>query len=215
MVPNGVDRDYFTNLYTPENEQKRQKLREKWGITPEHQVIVYVGSVSLVSHAIDLLLEAFTAVLQKAPHALLLIVGGGEDLDNMKQLATTLNIQQAVRFVGQVPITDTPLFYQLGRISVDPRRDSVAAQSSLSLKLVESIAAGTPCITTDIGDRRALLRDAGAIVPPDDAPALATAILSFLQDEATLQQAQQAAAAMQNDLFWDSRVRTFATVYHL
>ena len=213
LVPNGVDRDRFVLLDRPDLPQMLDELRQSLRIREQDRVIVYVGSLSLVSHAIDLLLEAFAAVMQLEPDALVLFVGGGEDLERMQQRAVALRVSERVRFLGQVPADRIPLYYRLGEVSVDPRYDSLPAQSSLSLKLVESIAAGVPCVTTDIGDRRHIVGAAGVAVTPDDAHALATGILSILNDAERSTSMRAAARAMREPLFWENRVRLFASIY--
>ena len=213
LVPNGVDQDRFVLLDRPDLPQMLDELRQSLRIREQDRVIVYVGSLSLVSHAIDLLLEAFAAVMQLEPDALVLFVGGGEDLERMQQRAVALRVSERVRFLGQVPADRIPLYYRLGEVSVDPRYDSLPAQSSLSLKLVESIAAGVPCVTTDIGDRRHIVGAAGVAVTPDDAHALATGILSILNDAERSTSMRAAARAMREPLFWENRVRLFASIY--
>ena len=213
LVPNGVDRDRFVLLDRLDLPQMLDELRQSLRIREQDRVIVYVGSLSLVSHAIDLLLEAFAAVMQLEPDALVLFVGGGEDLERMQQRAVALRVSERVRFLGQVPADRIPLYYRLGEVSVDPRYDSLPAQSSLSLKLVESIAAGVPCVTTDIGDRRHIVGAAGVAVTPDDAHALATGILSILNDAERSTSMRAAARAMREPLFWENRVRLFASIY--
>jgi len=213
VVPNGVDRERFTLLDRPDLPDLLDELRRSSGIRKQDRVIVYVGSMSTVSHAIDMLLEAFAEVVELEPNALLLLVGGGEDLEQLQKMAVDLKVSERTRFLGQVPAEKVPLYYRLGEVSVDPGRDSLPARSSLSLKLVESIVAGVPCVTSDIGDRRHILGAAGIAVPPDDAHALATGILSILHDTETAEQMRTAARKMRISHFWEKRVHIFESIY--
>ena len=47
--------------------------------------------------------------------------------------------------------------------------------------LVEAMASGLPCISTDVGDTKYIVQDLGRIVPPRNAQALAQAILKYVQ----------------------------------
>lgn len=203
LLYNGVDEARFANL----TAEATAALRQRLPFSPAARVVVYVGSLRLTTHAVDLLLEAWTAVVSSEPQARLVLVGGGEDMLKVRQLVATLGLTEVVHFVGPVPVADVPLYYTVGEFSVDPRRVSLAAEASFSLKLVESIAAGVPCITSDIGDRAEVGGQACLAIPPDDAPALAQAILHLLHDPQQLATMRQAAQAIQPSLWWPTRTK--------
>lgn len=214
LVPNGVDRDRFAVLESPELPQMLSNLRRKLAIKGgKDRVIVYVGAMRTMSHAVDLLLDAFVGVIEAEPDALLLMVGGGKDLPLVQQRATDLGISHRVRFSSHIPAEKIPVYYRLAEVSVDPRRDSIPARSSLSLKLVESIAAGVPCVTADVGDRRRMLGSAGIAVEPGDPETLSEAILSILNDPERAEAMRAAARQGKESLFWDQRISQFISIY--
>lgn len=213
LVPNGADRDTFAVLDRPAGRTRLAALRRELDLAETQPVIVYVGSMSLVSHAIDLLLEAFLKVCERQPDTRLLLVGGGEDLEHLRRLAQHLEVADHVHFVGRVPAEEVPYYYRMGTVTVDPRRDSLPAESSLSLKLIESIATGVPCVTTDVGDRRLMVGEAGIAVPPGDAQALAEALLSILEEPRNAARMRQAALALRERYWWDVRVHDFVSLY--
>lgn len=213
LVPNGADRKRFAILDSPDATGHIDDLRRSLNLMPHHRIIVYIGSMSLTSHAVDLLLEAFAQVQIQEPDALLLLIGSGEDIDYLKQLSQKLNINDFVRFVGRVPVDNIPFYYRLGELTVDPLLDSLPAQSSLSLKLVESIVAGVPCVTADIGDRRSIVGSAGIAVTPNDAAALAKGILTILHDPALAEGMRHATRKLRETLWWDVRAQEFVCLY--
>jgi glycosyltransferase involved in cell wall biosynthesis len=91
----------------------------------------------------------------------------------------------------------------------------VPAQSSLSLKLVESLAAGVPCITTDVGDRSQTIGEAGIAVPPGDAQALAGAMCSVFREPEKAEAMRKAAARDRATHYWSHRIRQFLAIYEL
>lgn len=213
VVHNSVDRERYTNGATGSLEPRLKKLRIDLGLEEAAPLVVYVGSMSLVSHPIDLLLEAFVLVIEQIPESRMILVGGGKDIDNFKKQASALGLNHAVQFIGQVPMNEAPLYYKVADVTVDPRRYSVAAESSFSLKLVESIVCGVPCVTTDIGDRRDVLGDAGLAVKPDDADALAAGVVTILKNPTLRQQMREAALSMRKMLYWDKSVEKFILIY--
>lgn len=213
VVPNSVGRERFALLDEPGFPGMLDKLRQSLGIREQDRVIVYVGSMSTTSHAINLLLDAFVEIVKAEPDALLLLVGGGEDIKQLKEASVDLKVSKRAKFLGRVPADKVPLYYRLGEVSVDPMRDSLPARSSLSLKLVESIVAGVPCVTADIGDRRHIVGAAGIAVPPGDAHALATGILSILNNTERAESMRTAAREMRASHFWEKQVHIFTSIY--
>jgi glycosyltransferase involved in cell wall biosynthesis len=150
-LSNGVDRDRFSNV----NPTNVEKLRLDFGLSGK-KVVLYIGSLNLSNHPVDMLLKAFVLVKEAVPEARLLIVGGGKDLDTLKLLAKDLDVSESVVFTGRVASELAPLYYSLADVSVDPADDSPASSGRAPLKIFESWAMGVPVVTSDVGDRKIL-----------------------------------------------------------
>lgn len=181
-IPNGVDTDRFDD--TIRNPDEIQELKKHLKVINK-KVIIYIGSMSLSNHAIDLLLEAFALVHESEPKSILVLVGGGEDLKQLSKYATELGIKPYVRFVGQVPSSSVESYYHLAHVSVDPVNNDLVAQARSPLKLFESLATHTPYVSSDIGDRGSILGipRAGILATPGDRASLAEGILFLLEDK--------------------------------
>jgi glycosyltransferase involved in cell wall biosynthesis len=149
-------------------------------------VVIYVGNMSTLSHGVDLLLAAFKAVLARRPDARLLMVGDGDEKHALETLAAELGIADCITWTGRLPHAQALACYQIAACSVDPVRDQPAMRARSPLKIVESMAAGVPVITGDVGDRREMIGAAGVIVQPDSAAALADGMLQGLDQAAGL-----------------------------
>ena len=91
------------------------------------------------------------------PRVTLRLVGGGPDIDALRQLARDLGIAERCEWVGRVARADVSAHFAQATLSVDPVLDDDTARARWPLKIVESLAAGVPVVTGDIGDRRELL----------------------------------------------------------
>ncbi|MFX1411393.1 MAG: glycosyltransferase [Promethearchaeota archaeon] len=210
LVPNAVSSKRFQ---MPDAEAIAEvRCRHRLGDRP---VVVYVGSMNLANHAVDLLLESFVqVVVNELPQAILVLVGGGADLAWLQNRAAEMEIADNTRFVGWVPPDDVPAYYAAADISVDPVRDDETAQARSPLKLYESLAVGTPVVTGDVGDRRlALGNNEAMLVTPGDAHALGKRLSSLLQDDATRAWLRAWAIKHRDRFFWESRIDEFIRVY--
>lgn len=209
-VPNGVERSRFAR-YDPE---AGRLLRERYGLAGRPTVL-YLGTLSLTGHPLDLLLEAFALVLRKMPETCLVLVGGGEDRLILERQVEERGLQGHVLFVGAVPPAQVPHYLTLGDLAVDPVRDDAVARARSPLKVFESMACGLPVVTGDVGDRREILGDgqAGLLVAPGDPCALAEGIVSLLSDPLRRREMATAGRERVERYMWDRLVERFLQVY--
>jgi len=209
-VPNGIERARFANqIFT-------SQIREKWNLLPDNPLIIYVGTLGLLSHPIDLLMRAFQKVKMRLPNAKLLLVGGGEDYENLQQLAKQLGIDEQTVFTGRVPPEQIPSYLALATVSVDPVYDDLIARARSPLKIMESMAMGVPVVTSDVGDRRFLLADGacGVLTKAGDSEALADGLLEVLKNRKTREHMINATLAHREDWYWDRLVNDFLQIYY-
>src|SRR4030066_1481350 len=176
-LPNGVDSERFSQT----DAAKIDELRQSFGLTGRH-VVAYIGSMSLPSHPVDLLLNAFSLILNWYPESKLLLVGGGGDYPAIVEMAAQMGLGSSVVFTGRVAPQDVPLLYQLADVTVDPVYDNDAARGRSPLKLFESWASSVPFVTSRVGDRTSLLGTSLAGMLTDDctAEAYAKSIMDVL-----------------------------------
>jgi glycosyltransferase involved in cell wall biosynthesis len=209
-LPNGVERSRF---YLPDPDLISD-LRARLGLK-EKKVIAYIGSMSLSNHPVDLLLAAFAQVRARVPDAALLLVGGGGDLETIKEMAAGMGLSDSVRFCGRVDPAEVQLYYRLTQVSVDPVHDNDAARGRSPLKLFESWACGTPFVSADVGDRRMLLGDppAGLLARPGNPSSLAEAITSVLENDELAHILRQRGNERVEDYYWDRLSQSVVELY--
>lgn len=130
-----------------------------------------------------------TMGLLKDKNIIFKVAGSGASLDNVEVKALFEQYQldtQKVHLLDQ--ISDMPAFYQ----SIDAFLMTSITEGFPNV-LVEAMASGLPCISTDVGDAKYIVQDLGSIVPLRNAQALADAILAYAQkSEAEKQSLKQA-----------------------
>lgn len=103
--------------------------------------------------------------------------GVGERMEEVKQLAVSLNVSDRVRFLGLR--TDIPNVLRAADIII-----MSSHWEGLSLSNVEGMSAHKPFIASDVNGLREVTKDYGLLFPHEDATTLAQVINSLADDEA-------------------------------
>lgn len=135
VLPNAVDAEKFR--YDPVcRDEKRREL----GVTDQF-VIGHAGRFAYAKNH-EFLLKVFQSILKKEPNAVLLLAGTGEKEASIRNLAKTLCVDHAVRFLGSR--SDMEAIYQAMDVFVMPSRFE-----GIPVVGVEAQFAGLPCVFSD------------------------------------------------------------------
>lgn len=135
VLPNAVDLSMFSF-----NSQTRLKKRKELGLEGKF-VLGNVARFHPVKNQI-FLIDIFKEVVRQESNAILLLVGVGDELDNVRNRVKELKLEDTVRFL--YVRTDVNELLQAMDVFVFPSK-----LEGLPLSLVEAQAAGLPCILSD------------------------------------------------------------------
>lgn len=117
------------------------------------------------------------------------MVGTGPEETSLKTLAENLEISQNIQFIPHLSQAEVANLLQKAKIFVLP-----SLEEALGMVAVEALASGTPVVASRVGGiPEAVPEEAGILVPPADADALADAIQELLADMNRLQSMSSAA----------------------
>jgi glycosyltransferase involved in cell wall biosynthesis len=145
---------------------------------PSQAVILTVSrlSASAPYKGIDHLIEAMPAILQAAPGTKLRIVGRGDDIHRLQDLAREHRVNAAVEFAGYVD--DRQLRHEFARCTVFALPSQ---KEGFGLAYLAAMAHGKPCIAANAGGApEAITPKSGLLVPYGDVPTLAAAAVTAL-----------------------------------
>lgn len=149
------------------------------------------------------LIDAFSDVLREVPNAKLEIYGEGDEDALLKKTVTMRKLDASVTFHGWV---DSRIgYYKNFRLLAVP-----SEQESFGMAALEAMSAGIPVVGTRVGGLSDLIKDkvTGLLVPPHDADALATALITLLSDPALCRTLGTAGHARAKNQFTDERFIT-------
>ncbi len=175
----GVDDHHFDQSRT------RRASRQRLGLSEETSHLLWVGRMVEIK-ALPVLMEAAAKLRERGRPFQLHLLGNGPQQEPMRQLAARLGLGECVHFHGAVGHDAIVDWYRAADLTV-----LCSDSEGLPNVLRESLACGTPFVSSDVGSVREILYgDASRLVPRRDPLALADAIESMLTPEA-----RQAAAA--------------------
>lgn len=211
-LPNGVDRSRFSEGDHFNVEELRNKLN-----LDQKPVVAYIGSLSLPSHPVNLLVDAFANVKNRIPNAVLLIIGGGEDLQRLQEQAQALELGDSVLFLGRISPEEVISYYKLATVTVDPVNDDAASKGRVPLKMFESWASGTPMITASVGDRERIAGNPSAayLIQAGNSQILADAIVYLLSNQEVCQQLIKRGFDRVEQYYWDQITERIQWIYNL
>ncbi|HVP36425.1 MAG TPA: glycosyltransferase family 4 protein [Terriglobales bacterium] len=152
-------------------------IRREFKITQGDKLIGVIGRLSPEKGQIYFL-KSFSEVTKTFPRVTALIVGEGPDEKKLKDFCALKQLDHKVIFTG----------YQKDIASIYKSLDLVVLPSlseGMPNVALESMLLGKPVIGTNAGGTPEVIADemTGLLVPPEDPPSLARAMLELLNDE--------------------------------
>lgn len=164
IIPNA----YNSNIFKPMPIEMRRDFFNKYELRGKY--ILFVGSLFPYKN-FGTLIEAFLQIKNQIPHSLV-IVGrkefSSEPLMNDKR----------IRYMDYVPSEDLPLFYSYADLFVHP-----SLREGFGIPPLESMACGTPVISSNGGSLPEVIGDAGIFFDPQDSSSLSQLILNVINNE--------------------------------
>lgn len=141
--------------------------------------IVFVGSF-YPWHGVDALLEAFAKARERVGDLRLCLIGDGIARSECERKAASLNVAEAVEFTGWLPLEQVVARLHDSDIGVAPYLwlDEFYFEP---VKILEYMAAGLVTVASEQGLIGDMLQHGkcGTLVPPEDVPALADALVDL------------------------------------
>ncbi|HMB69257.1 MAG TPA: glycosyltransferase [bacterium] len=181
-IYNGLDLDDLPGPASG-NESAGPAASRGNGADADVPTILGVGRL-VPKKGFDTLLEACAMLAHEGTAFRCVIVGDGAERAALEHHVRSLGLTEHVALTGALPngrvhrmIAQADVMALPCRVAADGNRDA------LPTVLLESLALGTPAISTPVtGIPEILGNEAGALVPPDDPAALAAELRRFLND---------------------------------
>jgi len=175
VIPNAVNIENFRV-----GEKPDLQLAMNLGLNGK-LLLGFIGSF-YAYEGLNILLRALPKILSQNPDIQILLVGGGPQENELKNLAVQLGIESKVVFTGRVPHDQVQRYYNLIDVLVYPRLRMRLTDLVTPLKPLEAMAQGKLLMASDVGGHLELIQDreTGIIFKSGNPDALATKVLDLL-----------------------------------
>jgi glycosyltransferase involved in cell wall biosynthesis len=171
VIPNGIDCERFRP-----DAAGRERLRREWGVADDTALVGMVARLDRVKNHANFLRAAAAASAVRADVRYVCLGGGPSGYrSELQRLAGQLGVEPWVTWLGERRVTKAE--YSALDVAVLSSDEGEGFPNVLA----EAMACGRPVVATDSGDARAIVGDAGTIVPPRDPAALGRGIVDVLE----------------------------------
>ena len=177
--------------------------------------ILYVGGID-PTRGIDILIQASKYAIKAIPGLKIIIVGGGRMLAEMRQLVSSLQLDNTVLFEGWKPQEEVGSYISISDVCVIPHRKSPQTDNSSPNKLFQYLYFKKPVISSDCNSVKKLIlaENCGLIFKDNTPEELADDIMYLYENPGKrIEMGNNGYEAVINKYNWDSTVAPLISLY--
>ena len=149
VIPTGIDIDKFK--LTPNIKKEIENIKKKYKIKDTDFIIGSVGRIA-PEKSFDKLLYNIKEMIKVNTNIKVMLVGGGPDLDNLKELTKKLHLEDYVIFTDKVNYDLVPAYFNTFNVIV-----SFSKTETQGLTIIEGLAASKPTICIEDDSFKAMI----------------------------------------------------------
>lgn len=150
-------------------------------VTPsavEEVSVTYLGEISFLK-GVNYLVDAIKILKQTFPNFKARFIGGGSDLEQIRQLIWYFGLEDTILLAGYINNDDVPMYLKASKLYVHP-----SLTESWGNAIAEALVLGVPVVATAVGGVPEMVKhgEYASLVPQADASALAFEIQRLLSN---------------------------------
>lgn len=206
VVRNGPDMRYF-KVVGPRQEWKNGR----------DYLVAYIG-IMAIQDGVDYLLRAFNIIVNhfKCRDVFLVLIGSGDELENLKKLASVLKLESHLLFTGRISDSKAVEILSTADVCVDPDPCNPLNSVSTMNKIMEYMACQSPIVSFNLKEAKYSAREAAIYVKNNSVKELARGIIKVIKDKSMARRmARFGYERVKNQLSWQHQEKKLLGVYDL
>ncbi|MBI2271324.1 MAG: glycosyltransferase [Bacteroidetes bacterium] len=190
------------------------KTRQELNLPVDGRILIMQGAGINVQRGAEETVEAMKYVND----ALLLMIGGGDVIDELKLKTERDGLNERVRFIGKLPYTELMQYTRNADIGITLDKDTnINYRYSLPNKLFDYIHAGIAVLASHLTEIEKIIRhyNVGNIIDDHDPKHIAHKINSMLENKEQLNKWKENSKHAARELTWENEEQELIKVYKL
>ena len=156
--------------------------RESLGVRPSERVLMYMGSFFYFSGLVEVI-RSFHEQNLADQNFKLILVGGGEQDNELRALVRDLQLENSVTFTGFVDYKLLGEYLSLADIFINPMKPDLVSNTAFPHKVLQYMASGRPVVSTKLSGLYETFGDSSGIVWVDEPTQVAVAAVALAEDK--------------------------------
>lgn len=196
----------------PQHKPELKFTKEELGLPTDKRIIILQGSGINIQRGSEELIEAMLYV----ENAVLLIIGGGDVIEFLKQMVTEKQLQDKVMFIAKQPYDKLLNYTALSDLGCTLDKDTnINYRFSLPNKLFDYIRAEIPILASRLFEIQKIIEhyNIGDFIDTHEPKHIAAKINEMLSDSAKAQMYKQNLSKASAELCWENEAKVVKEIY--
>jgi len=208
ILPTGIPNKMAKIDLEEKNRFVNKFFNEDFPQLKDKHILLYVGRV-VKEKNLDFLFPVLKEVQKSVPDTALLIVGGGPELEPLRQRTIAAGLENDVFYTDYIPRETLPYYYNIANVFTFP-----SVTETQGLVTVEAMMSGLPVVAIgEMGTVDVMQGDNGGFMVKNDTTEFAAKVISLLQDTQLHQKKSDEAKTWANQWDLDLLTEKLVSIY--